>query len=207
MPSGFITVKEETVDDAVRAAALLRTQPEIDPKRVYVLGHSLGGNVAPRIARDDGKLAGLVILAGSVRPLEDLMVEQIDYLSPKDGQAIRAQVAKVKALEPGDQDAPAILNAPASYWLDLKGYDPAALAKKLAVPMLILQGERDYQVSMQDFALWKAALGSRKDVTFRSYPALNHLFMTGEGKSLPAEYQKPGHVAPEVIEEIARFVK
>jgi uncharacterized protein len=207
MTGASITVEEETVEDAVRAAALLRTQPEIDPKRVYVLGHSLGGNVAPRIARDDGTLAGMVVLAGSVRPLEDLMVEQYEYLNPKDVPAMRALAAKVKALEPGDEDAPPILNAPASYWLDLKGYDPTALAKKLAVPMLILQGERDYQVSMKDFALWKAALGSRKDVTLRSYPALNHLFMAGEGKSLPAEYNKAGHVAPEVIEDIAKFVK
>jgi hypothetical protein len=73
--------------------------------------------------------------------------------------------------------------------------------------MLILQGERDFQVPMADFALWKAAVGSSKGVVMKSYPALNHLFVAGEGKSLPAEYSKPGHVAPAVIEEIAKFVK
>ena len=207
-----LTVQEETVDDAVAGAALLRAQPEVDPKRVFVLGHSLGGYLAPRIAEDDGKLAGLVILAGSVRPLEDLVVEQSEYLgaSPAELQAMRTQAAKVKALEPADDSGPPIrvgaVGAPVSYWLDLKGYDPAALAKKLSVPMLILQGERDYQATMKDFALWKAALGDRKNVTLRSYPALNHLFIAGEGRSLPAEYNKPGHVAVEAIEEIAKFV-
>ena len=36
------TVQQETVDDAVAAAALLRHTQGIDPKRVFVLGHSLG---------------------------------------------------------------------------------------------------------------------------------------------------------------------
>jgi fermentation-respiration switch protein FrsA (DUF1100 family) len=91
--------------------------------------------------------------------------------------------------------------------VDLKGYDPAAAAKKLAIPMLILQGERDYQVTMTDFALWKAALVSAKGVTMKSYPSLNHLFVAGVGKSLPVEYSKPGHVAPPVVDDIANFVK
>jgi fermentation-respiration switch protein FrsA (DUF1100 family) len=98
------------------------------------------------------------------------------------------------------------MGEPVAYWLDLKGYDPAALAKKLALPMLILQGERDFQVGMKDFALWKAAVGASKGVTMRSYPALNHLFVAGEGKGTEAEYRKPGHVAPEVIDDIAKFV-
>ena len=72
--------------------------------------------------------------------------------------------------------------------------------------MLILQGERDYQVSLKDFDLWKAALGRRKDVTLKTYPTLNHLFVAGEGKSKPAEYSQPGHVAPEVIDDIVKFV-
>ena len=207
-----LTVLDETVDDAVRAAALLRTQPEVDASRIYVLGHSLGGNQAPRIAEADGKLAGIVILAGNVTPLEDAIVEQSQYLgaTAPQLQLMRTQAARVKSLEPGDQDLPPIsvgsVTVPASYWLDLKKYDPAAIAKKLAIPMLILQGERDYQVTMKDFGLWKSAVGSHKNVTLKSYPALNHLFIAGEGKSLPAEYSKPGHIAPEVIDDIAKFV-
>ena len=73
--------------------------------------------------------------------------------------------------------------------------------------MLILQGERDYQVTMEDFAGWKKALESRKDVTFISYPKLNHLFMEGEGKSIPAEYSTPGNVAVAVIDDIVKWIK
>src|SRR5271157_4067845 len=202
------TVEQETEEDAVKAAALLRAQPEVNPKRVFVLGHSLGGYVAPRIAEQDGKLAGLIVLAGNVRPMEDLVVDQAEYLgvSADNLKTAKAVAAKVKSLEPGDEDSPPVMGLPVAYWLDLKGYDPAAQSKKLAIPMLILQGERDFQATMKDFALWKAAVGGSKAVTMRSYPALNHLFVAGEGKSTEAEYRKPGHVAPEVIDDIAKFV-
>ncbi len=204
-----LTVEDETVEDAVKAAELLRTLPEIDGKRIFVIGHSLGGYVAPRIAEQDGKLAGIVIMAGNVRPMEDLLVEQAQYLGATGTplENAKALQAKIKKLESGDDDAPSIGGVPAAYWLDLKGYDPAAFAKKLAMPMLILQGERDYQVTMTDFGLWKAAVGGTKGVVMKSYPALNHLFVAGEGKSLPAEYNKPGHVAPQVIADIAAFIK
>jgi len=203
------TVEEETVEDAVKAAALLRTLPEIDGKKIFVIGHSLGAYVAPRIAEQDGKLAGLVLMAGNVRPMEDLLVEQVQYLGITGTQLDNAKAiqAKVKKLEPGDEDSPAFGGVPTSYWLDLKGYDPSAAAKKLAIPMLILQGERDYQVTMTDFGLWKTAVGSQKGVVMKSYPPLNHLFVPGEGKSLPAEYSKPGHIAPQVIADIAAFIK
>jgi dienelactone hydrolase len=202
------TINEETVDDAVQAAAFLKKQPEVNPQKVFLLGHSLGGYMAPRIA-DEEKFAGLIFLAANARPLEDLMVDQAEYLKmpASDIAGIKAQAKRIKALEPGDADAPRLLQIPPSYWLDLKDYDPVAAAKKAAVPMLFLQGDRDFQVTAKDLALWKAGLGGRKDVTFRTYPTLNHLFVAGEGPGTEAEYRKPGHVAPEVLDEIAKWMK
>ena len=172
-------------------------------------GHSLGGYIAPRIALDDGKLAGLILLAANARPLEDLIVEQAEYMGMKGTQLdnIKALSKRIKALEPADADAPAIFNMPVTYLLDLKGYDAVATAKRANIPMLILQGERDYQVTMSDFALWKTGLAGQKNVVFRSFPALNHLFVPGEGKSTEAEYRKPGHAPAELVEEIAKFAK
>jgi dienelactone hydrolase len=203
------TVGDETVEDAVKAAALLRTQKEVDPNKVFVLGHSLGGYVAPRIADEDGKLAGLIVMGANVRPMEDVVMDQLVYVGADQSSIDQAKAvqAKVKKLEPGDEDSPPLMNNPPSYWLDLKNYNPAEKAKSLAIPMLILQGERDYQVPMKDFEMWKAELNGAKGVTLKSYPTLNHLFIAGEGKSMPAEYNKPGHVAEEVVTDIAAFVK
>jgi dienelactone hydrolase len=203
------TVDEETVTDAARAIALLRTQKEIDGRRIYVLGHGLGGYVAPRIAEEDGKLAGIILFAANARPIEDVVLDQAQYLNvpAKDMEGIRAAVKRVKALDPADSDAPPLLGMPVTYLLDLKTYDPVAAARNQTIPILVLQGERDFEANTKDFALWKSGLGARKDVKFQSYSQLNHLFVAGEGKSSEAEYRKPAHVAPEVIDEIAGWVK
>ena len=77
-----VTVKEETIDDAVAAAALLQKTPGIDPKRVFVLGHSLGGYLMPRIAlaAKPLHLAGFISMAGLTRPLDDTILRQMTYL-------------------------------------------------------------------------------------------------------------------------------
>lgn len=213
-----ITVREETIDDALAAVALLRKTKGIDARRIFVLGHSLGGMLIPRIGQLDSQIAGFIVLAGSTRPLEDMILEQMRYIFSLDGKLsdeekaqldeIKRQGEQIKNLKPSDaQSAKLLLGAPASYWLDLRGYDPTQAAKLLKRPMLILQGERDYQVTMEDFARWKAALGSQPNVTFKSYPKLNHLFIEGEGKSTPSEYEMLGHVAQIVIDDIADWIK
>jgi uncharacterized protein len=192
-----LTVREETTDDAILAAALLRAHDRIDPKRVFVLGHSLGGTLAPRIGAEDRSLAGLIILAGATRPFVEVAREQLAYLA---------------SLTPGAIDPEGGLNrllasAPESYWRDFNRYQPAQTAATLTIPMLILQGERDYQVTVADLNGWRVAIGGRAGVTIKSYPTLNHLFLPGEGKSTPAEYERAGHVPDFVLDDIAGWIK
>jgi dienelactone hydrolase len=202
------TIDDETVHDAAEAAALARTEPEVDPKRVFILGFGVGGFIAPRIAGDDGKLAGLILLGAPEHSLEDWIMETAGSLNltPKRLDEVKQHVAKVKKLEAGDTDLAPLMGFPVAYWLDLKGYDPAGEAKKLGAPMLILQGGRDFQVAPVEFDAWKTAMAGSNGVTLKSYPALNHLFVAGTGKSTEEEYRKPGHVAAEVIDDIAKFV-
>jgi dienelactone hydrolase len=214
-----LTVKEEVVDDALAAVDLLRQTPGIDPQRIFVLGHSLGGMLLPRIGAADGKIAGLIALAGATRPLEDIIIEQQTYLANLDGDIsaedqsaldqLAEQVARVKDPQL-DASVPATdlpLSIPAAYWLDLRAYTPAETAKALTQPLLILQGGRDYQVTSADFDIWKTALSPRANVQFKFFADLNHLFITGQGPSTPAEYQASGHVAEQVINDIAAWIK
>ncbi len=211
------TVKDETIDDALAAVALLRRTDGIRADRVFVAGHSLGGMLAPRIGAADPKLAGLIILAGAVRSLEDSILSQVRYLADLDGTVNAAErdqiaaaetvVATARALKPGDPPLTGPLaSGPASYVIDLRGYNPPAVAAALTLPMLVLQGERDYQVTMADFGVWRAALAQRTDVRFHSYPSLNHVFMAGTGPGNPAEYRQAGHVDEAVVRDIHTWI-
>ncbi|MGQ0548898.1 MAG: alpha/beta fold hydrolase [Armatimonadota bacterium] len=212
------TVNHETVDDAVAAVAVLRGIAGIDARRIFVLGHSLGGMMAPRIGQRDPGTAGFVILAGATTPMEDAILAQTIYLASLDGpissdaqrqiDELRRQVARVKDpnLTPATPRTELPLGTPASYWLDLRGYNPAVVALEQNRPMLILQGARDYQVTLEDYEGWRRQLGSRPNVTFKLYPSLNHAFMAGEGKSTPLEYARIGHVTREVVEDIAAWI-
>jgi uncharacterized protein len=209
MGEAAFTIDDELVHDAVAAIALLRTQPEIDGKRIYVAALGVGGFIAPRIAADDGRLAGLIMMSAPARPLEDWYVETVESMGVTGQQldARKAAAAKVKKLDPGDADSPALFGLSAPYWLDLKGYDPTAEAKKLTIPSLVLEGDRDFQVIPKEFDAWKSGLTGRRDAVFKDFPNLNHYFIAGEGKSTEQEYRKPGgHVAAEVIDTIAKFV-
>jgi uncharacterized protein len=210
------TIEQETVEDAVRAIDVLRHQPEVAPNRIYVLGHSLGGYAAPRIAARDGKLAGLIFVAANARPIEDVAVDQNDYVAHLDGDpspqaqqrldALKAEVARVKNLQPGTPPPQVLMGLPGVYLLDLKGYQPSEQAKQLTIPLLFLQGGRDFQVTSRDFGIWKTALAGRGDATFKEYPQLNHIFISGEGKPGPSDYLKQGNVDPAVIADIASWI-
>jgi len=214
-----ITLGTETIDDAILAANLLAKTPGIDPKQIYVLGHSQGGMAAPRIGEQDPNLAGLIVLAGPGRPLEDIIVEQLTYVAGVDGAVTDAEKSMVKMAEtaapkvkdPGlSRETPASefpLGIPAAWWLDVRGYLPPQTAKTLAMPVLVLQGGRDYQVTKVDFDLWQAALKDKTNAKLVFYPDLNHLFMSGKGKATPEEYSQPGTVAQTVIDQIASWIK
>jgi dienelactone hydrolase len=214
-----LTVKEEVLDDALSAVNQLRNTPGINPKKIFILGHSLGAMAAPRLAQLDPDIAGLIVLAGAARPIEEVVIEQLDYVLslqkdlPEQEKAKLVQIKKDVArlsdpkLSPEDFASGTLLGATFAYWKSVRGLEPTATAARMKQPMLILQGERDYQVTMADFELWKKALSGRKNVTLKSYPKLNHLFMEGTGKAKPAEYEQEGHVARDVIDDIAGWVR
>jgi len=216
-----LTVKEEVIDDALDAVSLLRSIAEVSSQRIVVLGHSLGGFLLPRIGAADSGIAGLIVLAGLCRTFEDTILDQFSYIYSLSGtlcaeqqkqlDELKKQVALVKSpdlsLSTPASDLP--LGVSPAYWLDLRGYHPEEIARGLQQPMLILQAEGDYQVTMEDFQIWKSALSGRSNVQFKSYAGLSHLFMPFEGgeKSTPAAYTVPGHVVEEVIIDIAQWVK
>jgi uncharacterized protein len=213
------TMVDEYVDHGVAAIELLQDDPAIDPAHIYLLGHSQGGSILPRIAAGMATVAGLIILAGGAQPMHHSMVRQIRYLAAlrsgadvENDPAVQAITRQAELL-----DSPAFsastpthelpFDVSAPYWLDARDYDPVATAAELNIPMLILQGGRDYQVTVaDDLKRWQEGLAHRNDITFRIYPADNHYFFPGAGPSSPDEYAPPQHVDHRVITDISAWI-
>ncbi|MBP6744124.1 alpha/beta fold hydrolase [bacterium] len=229
-----ITVKEETIDDALLAVSLLAKDKRIEKNHIFILGHSLGAMVIPRLAKADDTASGFIIMAGPTRPLEDMLLEQTEYLlstsdmsasdisaSDKDGKRpisaagqkeltnLREKIKVVKdpnlSLTTASSKLP--LGLPASYWLDLRDYKPAEAAKEIKKPILILQGGKDYQITMVDFQNWWNALNDKGNTTFKVYNGLNHGFVKAGEVSTARDYDQPQNVSAEVINDISKWVK
>ncbi|MCX6291720.1 MAG: alpha/beta fold hydrolase [Bacteroidetes bacterium] len=213
-----LTVKEETMDDAVAAVQFLKKYPAIDSSRIFLLGHAMGGMLLPRIATQVKGVAGLFMVAANAGPLEDILYEQTQYIFTKDSlterrkvmlDSLKSQRDKIKKLDAAsasDSTVKYLLSLPKSYWIDLNAYHQVEAVKETNIPVYILHGERDYQVPMEDFNLWKKELTGKKNIQFKLYPKLNHLFQEGQGKSNPAEYDKTGNVPLYVIQDIFNWM-
>jgi len=212
------TVKEEVLDDALQAIALAKTVQGVDLKQIYVLGHSLGGMLAPRIATLAPDLKGIILAAAPARKLSDIIIEQNKYMVAQTKDTTAAikktladaitEIEKTKITKLGKMKPDSILlGIPASYWVDLNSNDQVETAKKLKQRIFIIQGGYDFQVGETDFNLWKDALGTNSNVTLKLYPEYNHLFSQQEAKGNALQYQKPGNVEQRVIEDLASWIK
>ncbi|HFT6977262.1 alpha/beta fold hydrolase [Stenotrophomonas sp. GD03701] len=210
------TVDDETTLDAEAALASLAADPRVDRKRVFVMGHSQGGMLAPRIASRWPQARGAILWAAPARTLLELLPEQNRYLMALDGSISAPEQAFLDRLDAqiaaarSDIPAPASelpLGVPQSFWKSVEAVNARADAQALHKPLLMLHGGRDFQVPDADWVLWQKALAGRGDVQWQAYPALNHIGIAGSGPSSLQEYAQPGHVDATLIDDVATWIK
>jgi len=223
---GSLTVFEETIEDAILAAELLRADPRIDENRVYILGHSLGGMLAPRIHAMGGNFAGLILFAGSPRSLIEILGDQQLLIAKEtmEGEAlaevialfesgiIAEQTAEILALS--DDEAKAVIDpsgASLYYYKDLLINPASNFIKDITVPFLVMHADNDLQVfTDKDFAMYKELLGDRDNVTFKLYEGLNHFFMPGTVTNIVDildEYMIKANVDEQVLRDIVAWIR
>ena len=193
------TAADEYIPHALAAITTLRDDPSVDGHRIYLLGHSQGATMAPRIAASaHPAVAGLILIAVSAEPVHHAAVRQLRYLLSLDPSS---DPDLTESTSPADLP----FGVAAHYWLDLRTYDLVATIAALHVPLLLLQGGRDYQVTVDEHDRFAAALPDHIDVTSHLYPAGDHYLFAGSGASTPASYREPHHVDPAVIADISTW--
>ena len=217
-----VTVKEETIEDAILATELLRKDPRIDPEKIFIIGHSMGAMLAPRIEAEGGNYRGLILLAGTPRRLEEVLIEQNNKaLAEMKGLLRRLVEKQIKKLngtfdglyEMSDEEAKAkkMGGGVTLYYFKEMGDPPVeAYLRSLTKPILVMQGEEDFQVRADtDFRLYKEILADHPDATFILYEKLNHAFVPSVYGSISKAKQEYGieqHIGENVIADIARWI-
>lgn len=211
------TIDEEVTIDVINIINYFKNDNQFSNYEIIILGHSLGAYLTPRIINKSNKVSKAIMLAGNARSLDKLIIEQYNYLYELNPtEDLKSELGKLKNqisflhskkfnFNTSKENLP--LNLSANYWQSILDYNPLKEVKKVKIPMLILQGERDYQVTMKDFELWKKSLDNNKKATFISYSKLNHLFITGDKKSQPKEYMIKGTVDEMAINDIFNFIQ
>ena len=200
-------------EDIRAGLAYLRTRPEIDPRRLAVLGHSEGALIAPIVAAKEPGLRAIVLLAGIARPGRGTLAAQLANLINHNTGLTQTQKDSATLTIPARMDK----MAAADPWMDffLK-YDPSATARTLSKPaVLMLTGANDQQADPKQVPEWAAAFrqSGNRDVTAKVLPGLNHLFVVdadgfplGYAK-LPAPVRVDSHAVGVIADWLAQRLK
>lgn len=218
-----MSVKEETIEDAILAADFLRKDSRIDANKIFIAGHSMGGMLAPRIDAEGGNFAGIIIMAGSPRKFEEILLDQnndvlnslnkfLKVIARKQIAGLSSKFSNLYNLSDEEAKSTLVLGKHVrAYYLKEMGEHPSAdYLKVLTKPVFILQGEKDFHVSLEkDFNGYKKLLGDMPNVMIKLYPNLNHAFMQsvyGEILKAKKEYKVPQHVDKQVIKDISEWI-
>ncbi|MEC2921239.1 MULTISPECIES: alpha/beta hydrolase [Bacillus cereus group] len=216
--SPFYTVDKGTTDDALLVTHFLQNEPMIDKNQIYILGHSLGGMMIPKVIEKDQNqnIAGAIVMGGAARAFTESVLDQLDYrlsigaMKPEEYKFYKSQFELLNDPNFSSQNPPKDfqLGSPV-FWDSIRKIKAAEMSKEQKTPLLILQGERDFQVQSKiEIPFWKEQLKERDNVEYRLYPKLNHFFTEGDGElSKPDEYYNPANIPEYVINDIATWVQ
>lgn len=221
-PQDVADVETEYLRDVKAAVRFALEDSRVNGKSLYLIGHSQGGMLAPIFAKENPEIQGIASLGGTLLRLEDKVLEQTKIMMEQNTELTQEQknteIARVKAeadiiksLTPeSTEDRNALLlNYPVSYWISLNAINPEAIAKELSIPILILQGDNDFQVTYEnDFLYWQQVLSGKENVQFQHYAGLSHVFMPGSRERFDGSaYNAPATMDTQVIQDIANWIQ
>lgn len=218
------TVEEETIQDALAAGRLLAQDERIDSQRIYIAGHSLGAILAPRIVSEsDGLFAGMALLCGTNASLLDIMIRQNEdavaalpeeQRSPYEAmlEEVRQAAAALPGMTAEEAQSVSILGQPGYYFWEMAQHPtPTELIQSLALPTLLINGERDFQVTPQEGReTWEKSLNLDADYIDYLWADVNHLMMKPDVEpsiaGTTAEYAVACTLDDDVADTIAAFI-
>lgn len=215
------TIREETIEDACFALDLLKSDPRIDSSKIFILGHSMGAMLAPRIDAEWGYAKGLIMMAGSPCRMEEIMLRQLKqgesgnpvlkWILEMQSQKFARKFDKLYEMSDEEARKQKFPGGVSLYYFKEMGKRTAAdYLLENRKPVLIMQGGKDFQALRDvDFVQFQEVLKGKNNVEYREYPQLNHVFVEAIYDDIlkaSGEYRVERHIGDEVLDDIAEFI-
>lgn len=205
------------VSDAERLVDYLKALPEVDPFKVIVLGHSEGGVIAPMVAVKDPTIAGVIILAGTSRPLDEIIIEQLKAQEsdtrlpqPVRDEAARALPLMTEVITRARAGERGILHGINLAWLrEHIKHDPRQTIARVRCPILIAQGTDDLKVLPRNATELEAAAreAGNTDVTLEMLPKLTHFFTQFPFDNPEYNAAEADRISPRLLDALASWLR
>jgi fermentation-respiration switch protein FrsA (DUF1100 family) len=222
--------------DAEAGVAYLKSRPEVDPRKIGLIGHSEGGLIAPMVAARNHDVAFIVMMAGPGVNGEEILVEQgrlineasgmshekavqdaadertmLDLIKQeKDDAVLEKKLREMLAGKVPEAMVGTQVKQVMSAWFRyFISYDPAVTLRKVTCPVLAINGEKDLQVPpKQNLPIIRKALeeGGNKNFEVDELLGLNHLFQTAKTGALSEYAEIEETMSPVALEKMAGWV-
>ena len=198
---------DDFITDAISVINFFKTKDDFN--KIYIIGHSQGSLVGMIAAKDGAD--GYVSLAGAGKPIDEVIVDQINNTAPmfnEDTKRVFSVLKEGKVTDDYPLALATVFNKEVQpFMISWMKYSPQFELKKLDIPILIINGTKDLQVSVDEANLLKASL---ENAQIEIIEKMNHILVPIEGdnlensKSYNESFRK---LSPLLIDTIVNFIK
>lgn len=205
------TIYDEVVNVALSAVSILKNDSRIDANNIFILGHSLGGQLAPIILNEDDSINGAIMMAGTPRHILDILMDQVmTFQGESQYNQIYPIYNYIRYLEEVVEGEHKTLyfGCYQKYWVNYNAinFEEETKTASLKHPLLIMHGELDIQVPSSTLELYQDILQDSNNVVYKKYDKLNHCFVDGTGETYQNAYQIKKKIPEEVFSDIVDFI-
>jgi pimeloyl-ACP methyl ester carboxylesterase len=178
------------IDDAKAVIQYFKNQKKYH--NITVAGHSEGALIGMVAA--NGNADAYISIAGAGRPIDEVLLEQIGKQAPFLKEEVQKNLETLKSgstFELKNQMLASLFRASVQpYMISWIKYNPQTEIKKLQIPTLLINGDKDIQVSVQDAQLLQQA---KPEAQLKIIPNMNHVFkeIKGDDAENKAAYTNP----------------
>ena len=196
-------IEEEYLDDCKAIIEYLKSQ---NISSLYLLGHSLGGQIATELAASIEGVDGMILFNSSARHLADIACDQYSALDPVNKESYTTYAEAAKNATASSAKGYYYYSASDYYWASYNNIDATQNIIEANIKTLIINSKFDKQSFDADLSLWETLFSDSANVSICVHDDISH-FGYKIDTTDPASIYTQADFPNEVISDFANFIK